>query len=166
MTSRLSNQLVLPGLSSRGGPAAAHRQAGDHVGLGPGSASVAQSSVRQERVPTAWVIDEDELADRVARRVVSRLRDGPERNSRQLIDAAEVARILGCARSWVYEHKAELGVVRLGGGSKPRLRFDRGRVGEIAAAAKSSEPVPRSGRASQRRPKRRVPLLEIKGPAP
>ena len=36
-------------------------------------------------------------------------------SSGRLIDAAEVARILGCARGWVYEHKAELGVVRLGG---------------------------------------------------
>jgi hypothetical protein len=34
------------------------------------------------------------------------------------------ARRFGIERSWVYSHAIELGVVKLGSGSKPRLRFD------------------------------------------
>ena len=61
----------------------------------------------------------------VARRVVELLR--AERHSpreRRLVDAATLAAELGVERSWVYTHRAELGGIRLGAGSKPRLRFD------------------------------------------
>ena len=100
-----------------------------------------------------------------------RLCGGPVAETSQLIDANEVARILGCERSWVYEHKAELRVIRLGGGARPRLRFERSRVEAVAlggdmAAEASTDGVP------QRRPPRRrvarrskVKLLEIKGNA-
>ena len=64
-----------------------------------------------------------ELARLVAAEVV-RLLDLPARRSHQLIDAREVARGHGIDRSWVYAHAEELGVVRLGTGSRPRLRFD------------------------------------------
>jgi hypothetical protein len=47
----------------------------------------------------------------------------------QLLDAAAVARMLGVTRGWVYEHAAELGAIRLGSGTRPRLRFDPLRVG-------------------------------------
>jgi len=40
------------------------------------------------------------------------------------MDAARLAAELGVTRSWVYEHRDELGAVRLGTGTKPRLRFD------------------------------------------
>jgi len=42
----------------------------------------------------------------------------------RLVDAGTVAAVLGVSRAWVYEHADELGGVRLGGGAKPRLRFD------------------------------------------
>jgi hypothetical protein len=41
-----------------------------------------------------------------------------------LLSAAEVARQFDVSRDWFYAHAAELGVVKLGSGSKPRLRFD------------------------------------------
>src|SRR6266571_4338030 len=41
-----------------------------------------------------------------------------------LVDAATVARYLGCGRDWVYSHADQLGARRLGAGAKPRLRFD------------------------------------------
>ena len=64
----------------------------------------------------------------IARRVVELLeRRGLQR--RELVDAAELARRFGIERSWVYSHAIELGAVKLGGGAKPRLRFDP----EIAA---------------------------------
>lgn len=42
----------------------------------------------------------------------------------RLLTAAEVARRFSVERSWVYAHARELGVVKLGGGPRPRLRFD------------------------------------------
>lgn len=44
--------------------------------------------------------------------------------TRNLVDAKTVAEALGVDRSYVYAHADELGAIRLGGGSKPRLRFD------------------------------------------
>jgi hypothetical protein len=41
-----------------------------------------------------------------------------------LVDVHELAALLGVSRSWVYQHATELGAVRLGSGSRPRLRFD------------------------------------------
>lgn len=38
-------------------------------------------------------------------------------------DAAELARLFGIERSWVYTHAIELGAVKLGGGAKPRHEF-------------------------------------------
>jgi len=57
----------------------------------------------------------------IARYVVALLRDGDEPGG--LIDAAEVARRRGVSRDWVYRHADELGAVRMGEGSRPRLRF-------------------------------------------
>ena len=45
-------------------------------------------------------------------------------------DAAEIARLHGKTRSWVYEHAGELGAVRLGSGPRPRLAFSPARVAE------------------------------------
>ncbi len=41
-----------------------------------------------------------------------------------LLTAAQVAARFNVDRSWVYAHAEELGVVRLGSGPRPRLRFD------------------------------------------
>src|SRR3954468_15343033 len=72
------------------------------------------------------------LADLIAERVAAKLQGRGGAHAGELIDAHEVARILGCERGWVYEHQAELGAVRLGNGRRPRLRFDRARVEAIA----------------------------------
>lgn len=164
MPEELNAQLALPGLSPDGEPRALDQRRvgnGEPVPINPRAAGS-----RRRRVPAQRDLDEDRLADRIADRVAARLRAAPGASSGQLIDAAEVARILGCARGWVYEHKAELGVVRLGGGRRPRLRFDRGRVIAVAAAQTPSEPAPEPRRASQRRARRGRPLLEIRGRAP
>lgn len=65
----------------------------------------------------------------VARRVVELMR-GEGVSSRGLVDAATLAAELGVTRSWVYEHRTELGAVQLGTGAKPRLRFDVRRARE------------------------------------
>jgi hypothetical protein len=104
----------------------------------------------------------------VARRVVELLEErGLQR--RQLVDAAELARLLGIERSWVYAHAIELGAVKLGEGAKPRLRFDPEiaarvlrRVGDVPATdppARSGEQADRSRRA--RKPE--VALLPVRG---
>lgn len=65
------------------------------------------------------------LADAVADRVLSLLEQRAAiEASAGLVDAATLARMLGVSRSTVYALADELGAVRLGGGSKPRLRFD------------------------------------------
>jgi hypothetical protein len=58
-----------------------------------------------------------------------------------MVTAAQLAVVLNVKRDWVYAHADELGARRIGGGRKPRLRFDV----EVARAA-----FPRSaGDASQ-----------------
>lgn len=55
----------------------------------------------------------------------------PERSDDgEMITAAEVARRWGISRRWVYEHATALGAVRLGGGPRPRLRFDPAEIAE------------------------------------
>lgn len=61
----------------------------------------------------------DQLADRIA----DRLRTSHPRVPR-LVDAQTLADALGVRRETVYAHADELGAIRLGDGSKPRLRFD------------------------------------------
>jgi hypothetical protein len=116
---------------------------------------------------------ESQVADRVADRILERLANRLEENSParacELLDAAEVARLLGCGRGWVYEHKAELGAVALGAGPRPRLRFPRARVEEIAGSAAGGRPAtvqPRRRRRARRARPTGNALLEIKGRAP
>jgi len=62
------------------------------------------------------------LADVLAERglVVSTLAASPAR----VLDAAEVGRLLGRDRRWVYDHARELGAFRFGEGPKARIGFD------------------------------------------
>src|SRR4051794_26213047 len=71
----------------------------------------------------------DDEVDVVARRVVALLDRAGEAPA--LLTAAQVARRFGVARSWVYAHADELGVVRLGDGPRPRLRFDPAVVAQV-----------------------------------
>ena len=64
------------------------------------------------------------LVDAVAARVVDLLDQRADARSTGLVDAQELARTLGVSRATVYEHADELGAVEVGGGSRPRLRFD------------------------------------------
>ena len=105
----------------------------------------------------------------IARRVVELLERRDLPGGPVLVDAAELARRLGIERSWVYTHAIELGAVKLGGGRKPRLRFDPEiaarvlrRVGEGPAA----DPPARSGERAarpQRGRRSEVRLLPVRG---
>lgn len=88
------------------------------------------------------------LAHRLAELLAPR---EPERPRAQLITAEEVARWWGIGRRWVYDHADELGAHRLGGGQRPRLRFDPDEVAErlgepgarggVGGDARRSEPM-------------------------
>jgi hypothetical protein len=64
------------------------------------------------------------LADLVVERLLDRLGVLLSPPAGTLVDASTLARELGCSRQFVYEHQRELGVVQIGAGAKPRLRFD------------------------------------------
>lgn len=107
-----------------------------------------------------------QAVESIARRVIELL---PRDVSAQieLVDAAELAGRLGVERSWVYTHAIELGAIRLGDGSRPRLRFDPQLA--IARIRARAERDPNQGPA-RRRPRSRRPageggprLLPIKG---
>lgn len=96
----------------------------------------------------------DLVADRLAERLISAdgrpslgVRSGeavahPEMSRERpgaLLSAREVAARFGVSADWVREHQTELGVVRLGDGPRPRLRFDPVRVAEAMTARAESE---------------------------
>lgn len=90
-----------------------------------------------------------------------------------LIDAAEVARRLGCSRDHVYSHADELGAVRVGVGPRPRLRFDPAVVadrlgGSASSAGRGAQSPTEAERPRRRRASRRPEgeLLPIRGDRP
>jgi hypothetical protein len=92
----------------------------------------------------------DRLADLLAERLAVRLSGLTPARAEPLVDAAEIARLHGKTRSWVYEHAGELGAVRLGSGPRPRLAFSPARVAERLEKVDkpSTAPLPKT---SQRR---------------
>lgn len=96
----------------------------------------------------------------VAHRVAELLRG--ESTAGELVDVAEVARRFNVSRDYVYEHAAELGAVRLGGGPRARLRFDLETVAERLGA--SAESPPRLARPRRRGAKAPgAELLPVRG---
>lgn len=100
----------------------------------------------------------------VARRVVELIRG--EEGSKELIDAAEVARRFSLSRDYVYRHADDLGGVRLGSGPKPRLRFDPAKVAEALGGSSGVEPQPKRAAVRPVRNGRGVTLLPIRGESP
>jgi predicted DNA-binding transcriptional regulator AlpA len=67
----------------------------------------------------------------------------------RVLDAAEVARLLGRDRQWVYGHAAELGAFRYGDSPKGRLGFDLSAI-ERWKADRRLAPAPRRRRPHMR----------------
>jgi hypothetical protein len=99
------------------------------------------------------------VALEVTREVFGRM--GTKRE-RELLDASELARVLGVERDWIYEHQEQLGAIRLGTGRRPRLRFELTRALEAfdqlpvarearLAGVHRGVPVPRRRRTGGRR---------------
>jgi hypothetical protein len=96
----------------------------------------------------------ERLADRLGPRIAQMLadegaaaghRDGSPGNNRDeargLWTAQEVAAHYCVEPRFVYAHADELGCVRLGGGARPRLRFDPGVVRDRWSSVRSDPPV-------------------------
>ena len=109
-----------------------------------------------------------ETVDRIARRVMELLEERGLQK-RELVDAAELARRFGIERSWVYSHAIELGAVKLGSGTKPRLRFDpeiAARVLRRVDGKPVADPPARSGKRAGQPPRREgseIRLLPVRG---
>lgn len=89
-----------------------------------------------------------ETVEKIARRVVELL-EARGLQQRELVDASALAKRFGIERSWVYSHAIELGVVKLGNGAKPRLRFDpevAARVLRRVDEEPAADPPARSGK--------------------
>lgn len=109
----------------------------------------------------------EQIAQRVAE-LLERRDVSPRVEPRRLFAANELARCLGVSREWVYDHANELGVIPIGDGPKPRLRFDL-QVAEAAMAERrrgpsAAEPEIDDHAARRRRPPAQgVPLLPVRG---
>jgi hypothetical protein len=91
---------------------------------------------------------DDEDIERIVQRVGEVLASLHAQPAPQYVDAADLARMLGVDREWVYAHARRLGAIRLGGPGG-RLRFDVRQVADALAA-----PGP-AARPARRRPSRR-----------
>jgi hypothetical protein len=94
-----------------------------------------------------------EDVEAIARRVADLIRFQPE--SAELVDARELAGLLGVRRGWVYAHARELGGVRLGDGPKARLRFEITQAREALSPRIPVEGAPSEVPNLRRSPKRR-----------
>jgi phage tail tape-measure protein len=102
-----------------------------------------------------------DLADLVADRL-ARLAPGPVAG---VVDAKQLAAMLGVTPGFVYEHSAELGAMRLGDGPRARLRFDvqRAREAMTMRAPATPEPPRRRSRRPPSATSSSAPLLPIRG---
>lgn len=100
----------------------------------------------------------DQLAERVAdlldRRRPAAPQGDPTPGGSGLLSASDVSRWWGVERGWVYQHADQLGVIRLGTGRRPRLRFDPERIrramGDPLTDAESPSPRPARARRKPR----------------
>jgi hypothetical protein len=96
----------------------------------------------------------------VAHAVVELLTDTPPPG--RLVDAAEVADLLGVTRSWVYDNAERLGAVRIGDGPRGRLRFNVDRA-LTAWQTRDPDPEPQPRAPRPRAPRDTTALLPIRG---
>ena len=117
----------------------------------------------------------DRLAHRLADRLALRLSGLATARVEPLVDAAEIARLHGTTRAWVYGHAGELGAVRLGSGPRPRLGFSPARVAERLGTVDmpATGPPPEAPKRRRRRRRQRAghtalgaPLLHVRSLEP
>jgi hypothetical protein len=146
-------------------------------------AAVLGSSTRAERdrvssTPAGPVVVElgDRSVEALADALAGRLRGtAPPTPGTTLVTAAAVSVMLGCTVAWVRQHQADLCVIKVGDGPRPRLLFDASIVADRVVSCSASrgsdhhEPPVKEG---QRPRPRRSPLgtdatlLPIRGSKP
>jgi hypothetical protein len=108
-------------------------------------------------VPAESVLDHTSL-EAIAREVAQLLGRENQLGAHGLLTARQVAARFNVDRSWVYAHADELGVVRLGQGPRPRLRFDPAVVAQhLLARPARTAPAPAPSHVTTG-----APLLPIK----
>lgn len=101
---------------------------------------------------------DDEDIERIAQCVGEALASLQAHPAPRYVDAADLARMLGVERDWVYAHARRLGAIRLGGPGG-RLRFD---VQRVAESLSPSDPAARPARrASSRQRGARTETTEV-----
>jgi len=109
-----------------------------------------------------------ENIERIAQRVAQLLRHDASRapGHARLVDAAYLASHFGLTRAWIYQHADELGAIRLGHGSRARMRFDLDTA--MKALSKQAAPADVREQPTRRRQRRSepatIPLLPITPP--
>jgi hypothetical protein len=101
--------------------------------------------------------------ERIARRVAEILRTEASGPTEKWLTAADVAARYSVSRAWVYDNAGLLGVVRLGAGTKARLRFDPVRVQKHFRDGDQQPETPRHQPSSQRRWVPESDLIPIRG---
>lgn len=98
----------------------------------------------------------DQLAERVAERVVELLRGETITSSDDLVDAQTLADRLGVARSFVYRNADRLGAVRLSDGPKAALRFDVEQAKQAMSCSSSKRSQAEQPNETRRSPRSRT----------
>jgi hypothetical protein len=122
-------------LSMRDGPKA----------VGAGTAASGVSGLTRDDVEAIAAATAQAVADRVLDLIDAR-------QTNRLVDARELADVLGVDRDWIYAHADQLGAVRLGKGPRPRLRFD------LAGAVVSFRDFVAERRVLPLRPRHQAPI--------
>ncbi len=110
-----------------------------------------------------------ETIELIAQRVARLLREdrAPTTPPVGLVDAAYLARHLGLTRTWVYQHAEELGAIRVGKGSRARMRFDLAKATAALGGReqqRGSLPAKRRRRARSTDETAEVALLPLRPP--
>jgi hypothetical protein len=87
----------------------------------------------------------EQLADLIADRLREDQAPASASSRGGLVDVHELAALLDVSTSWVYQHAHELGAVRLGSGSRPRLRFDPETARQAMCCSSSKQSHAESG---------------------
>lgn len=108
---------------------------------------------------------DEALAARVAELI---LEQRTPRGPRSLMTSREVAAYLRVDAEFVRDHADELGVLRLGPGKRPRLRFRPETVEAFIVEANAPKAAPARRRRQRRKPGTEdvVELLPVRGDAP
>ncbi len=109
---------------------------------------------------------DDASVEAIARRVCELIGGSDTLSSgAPLVTPAELARVLGRTRRWIYVNASLLGAIRIGDGPRPRLLFDvravEGRLAARSAESRTSGPGPKMAPRRRMRPIPRAALLPI-----